>query len=529
MVKKKNRWLCAALGVSLVVTLSGCGKDKKADKAASSGEMPETLEIFAPLASHARSAGAKDANDMLPFQLMEELTGVHVEWQHPPEGAGEEKFNLLIASGSLPDMIVYNWRQVSGGARMYAEDDIIVPLQDLIDKNMPNLTAFNEERPDIKKQYTEDDGSIFYIPFIRADKELNVFLGPQIRRDWLDKLGLDVPANTDELYEVLKAFKTQDPNGNGQADEVPMTGSLMDNTAFGIGNLLWAFGTHYSFYVKDGEVRYGILDDRMEEGMEYIAKLYREGLIDVDFLINDRTKMDAKMMGDQSGFVFAFQPTMYSTNMNDGTRKVEGIPFLKGPHGDQNVFIPDYANSTIATSIAVTAANKNPEGSLKWLDSFFGGKGLEYMNFGKEGLTFNWEDGYPKLTDYLLNNPDGIDRISMCGMNLGAYDSTFPTLQDWRYYEQTLSDWGRNAIETWTNNADTSGILPPLSFTAEENEKINRVMTDVNTYASESLSKIVVGNEPVSFLGTVQNRVKEMGIEDVLKIYNDAYQRYMAR
>ena len=151
------------------------------------------------------------------------------------------------------------------------------------------------------------------------------------------------------------------------------------------------------------------------------------------------------------------------------------------------------------------------------------------MNFGKEGLTFNWEDGYPKLTDYVLNNPDGIDRMSMCGMNIGAYDSAFPTLQDWRYYEQTLSDWGRNAIETWTNNADTSGILPPLSFTAEENEQINRVMTDVKTYVSESLSKIVVGNEPVSFLSMVQNRVKEMGIEDVLKIYNDAYQRYMAR
>ena len=61
MVKKKNRWLCAALGVSLVVTLSGCGKDKKADKAASSGEMPETLEIFAPLGSHARSAAASEA------------------------------------------------------------------------------------------------------------------------------------------------------------------------------------------------------------------------------------------------------------------------------------------------------------------------------------------------------------------------------------------------------------------------------------------------------------------------------------
>ena len=59
--------------------------------------------------------------------------------------------------------------------------------------------------------------------------------------------------------------------------------------------------------------------------------------------------------------------------------------------------------------------------------------------------------------------------------------------------------------------------------------QINRVMTDVKTYVSESLSKIIVGNEPVSFLDTVRSRIREMGIEDVLMIYNDAYQRYMAR
>ena len=84
------------------------------------------------------------------------------------------------------------------------------------------------------------------------------------------------------------------------------------------------------------------------------------------------------------------QPGTYYSNMKDSGRKVTGVPhFAKNP-GMNNVYDQSYIEDVTGTAIAVTTANKNPSGSLKWLDNFFGGKGLEYMNFGEEGVSFVW-------------------------------------------------------------------------------------------------------------------------------------------
>lgn len=527
MLRKKACLLLSA--VMFICTTAGCGQKKEAAKYPSDGEIPKKLTIFANLGSHAKNAGAKSNNDITSFKLMEKKTGCHVEWTHPAAGAETEKFNLMIASGNLPDMIVYEWSTVPGGAKMYYEDDMILELGELIDKNMPNLKAFNTERPEVKKQYTNDDGKIYYIPFIRKDKELKVFLGPQIRKDWLLNLQLKEPKTTDELREVLRAFKTQDPNGNGKADEIPMSGIGFKSVTQGIGNLCWAFGTHYDFYIDGDSVKYGILEQSFTEALDYIRGLYEEGLIDKDFLLNDRSKMDAKVINNNVGFVYNYQPSNYYGTMNDGTRKIEGIEHLTGPHGDKKCYVPDYANDVTKMAAAITTANENPVGTAKWLDEFFGGKGLEYMNFGEEGKTFTWDNGYPRLTDNVLHNPDGKDTVGMLAKNISAYESQFPTLQDWRYYEQSLSPWGREAIDKWCNDTDISGILPPLSFTAEENNTITQIMSQVDTYVEENINKIVVGNQAIESIDEIRTSIKKMGIDKVLKIYNDAYKRYKKR
>lgn len=529
---KKVEWKgMACVVIAMMIFLAGCsGKETTAVVNSEDGQIPKTLTIFSGIGPYATKAGATSFNDTLPFQLMEELTGCHVEWIHPSAaGAVEERFNLMIASGNIPDAIVYGWQNVSGGAVKYLEDEIIIRLNELIDSSMPNLSAFMDERPDIAKQFINDQGEILYIPFIRKDAELKVYQGPQIRQDWLEKLGLEQPKTTDELYEVLKAFKTRDPNGNGETDEIPMSGVGFDNSGFGIGNLLGAFGTHHSFYVDNGKVKYGVMEERFEEGLRYISKLFSEGLIDIDYLLNDRDKVDAKVMNDQVGFLYSFQPGKFYNNMNDGERKVIGIPHVQGPYGDTNSYFADYGNDITGVSIAITTANENPSGTAKWLDNFFGGKGLEYMNFGKEGLTFEWIDDYPTLTDYLINNQEGKSKNDMLGLNLGAYESRFPTLQDWRYYEQILSDWGRDSINTWMDSVDTDGILPPLSFTEEESRTITQIMSQIQTYQSEEINKVLLGQKSIESMPDIQERIKGMGIDQVLEIYNDAYHRYEER
>lgn len=519
-MKKKQlvRLLCAGLSLSLMVgSTAGCAKKETTD-VQNNGDIPETLSIYTPLGIHAMQAGARSNNDIIPFQLMEELTGCHVEWVHPSSTAGEEAFTLMVASGDLPDMIVHNWSTVTGGVQSYIDEKVIIPLTSYIEDYMPSLKAFNEERPDVKKEYTLDNGEVYYIPFVRKDAPLRVYTGPQIRMDWLEKLNLEVPKTADELYEVLKAFKTQDPNGNGVADEIPLSAVGFEDQRWGLGWLSWSFGMPYDFYLKDGKIHYGALEDEFVNALAYMAKLYSEGLIDSDYLLNDRSKVDGKVLNDIVGVLYSFQPTNFANN----GKAVLGIPHLKGADGKSRSYHSDYASNTVSRSIAITTANKNPIGSAKWLDAFYSEKGSEYMNFGQEGVSFEWQDGYPKLIGPALD-PD------TKYLYLGTMESSFPALQDWRYYEQVLSEAGRTSIDTWAESGDISGIVPPVSFTDEETENITRVMSQVETYVLEAINKTITGNASVADFENAQEQIRSMGIESVLKNYNDAYVRYQKR
>lgn len=522
---KKRICLIMAAIISLSA-FTACGKKDNTEFNVQENGMPETLEIFAPLGGSAVKGGATSNNDIESFKLMEELTGCHVEWVHPASDGLDEQFNLLLASGKYPDVIVYGWKTIPGGPASYAEDGVILPLKDLIKENMPNLTAFNEANPDVKKEYSDDDGEIYYIPFIRGDERLKVFQGPQIREDWLEKLGLKIPKNTDELYEVLKAFKTKDPNGNGLNDEIPMTGMQFESESFGIGNLAWAFGTHYSFYLENGEVKYGMLEENFKEALSYISKLYKEGLIDVDYLLNDRQKMNAKVLNNQAGFLYSFQPNTFYASMNDG-RKITGMEHFTNKTGAKTCYNSAYSQTATNMHAVITTANKNPAATLKWLDAFFGEEGMMAMNFGKEGESYVMENGYPKFTDKIFNNPDK-DKDTMMGLTIGVKESTFPALQDWRYYEQTLSDWSVEAVNNWST-ADTSGILPPISFTSEESAKTTQIMSQINTYALENINKMVIGQVDIADFDAIKENIKKMGIDEVVEIYNTAYARYQNR
>lgn len=522
MKNNLKRAMLLMMALVMLVTMAGCGgKDEEATTVAE-GEMPEKLTVWASLGNLAAQAGAEDRGDILAYQLIEEKTGVEVEWICPSEIAQQEQFNLLIASGEYPDVINYFWGTIDGGAQQYVDDGVIVPLSDYLDY-MPNLSKYKEEKPAIVKQITDAEDQILYAPTLRKDDELTVYVGPAIRQDWLDKLGLEMPTNTDELYEVLKAFKTQDPNGNGQADEIPFTGILAEYPAFGIGNILWAFGTHYDFYLKDGKVVYGFLEDEMKEGLSYLSKLYAEGLIDPDYIINDEEKYDSKIMNDKSGFYYAIQPSKYYNNMNDGTRHIVAVPYFDG-----KCYNTMYNSNTGGAGAAITTANKNPSGTAKWLDYFYSDEATIITNFGKEGMTYNLEDGkYILDREYVFNNPNGLERKNVCAMSFIGATTDFTGFQLWDYYSQTLEPWGKDAIEVWNASADKSNILPKLSFTVEENRTLSKYMNDIKTYSAEVLNNIIVGRNDVESLAEAKATLEKMHIDEVLKVYNDAYARFL--
>ena len=161
-----------------------------------------------------------------PFLVnLEKESNVKVNWQivSSNDWADNQK-PVMLAGGesALPEVVL--------GFQTFSESDIInnveyfLPLEDLIEQYMPNLTKAFEEMPALKAISTSADGHIYSLPS-RMPKRPVACNVPVINVKWLENLGLEVPTTIDELENVLRAFKEQDANGNGDPnDEIPFTG-----------------------------------------------------------------------------------------------------------------------------------------------------------------------------------------------------------------------------------------------------------------------------------------------------------------
>ena len=137
-------------------------------------------------------------------------TGVEVTFIHPAQGQEQESFNLMFACNDLPDMIyAHGSRDYPGGPEKAISDGVIIRLNDVIADHAPNLNALFDQNSEWLKAAKTDTGTLYMFPFIRGDDYLMVFFGPQLRRDWLDQLGLEVPETLAEWEQVLTAFKSE--------------------------------------------------------------------------------------------------------------------------------------------------------------------------------------------------------------------------------------------------------------------------------------------------------------------------------
>ena len=94
-----------------------------------------------------------------------------------------------------------------GGPEKAIKDGVIIPLNDIFKEYCPNITKYLAENPDIDKMIKTDDGNYFAFPFIRGEDKLCYTVGGFVRQDWLEELGMEVPATVDEWHDVLTAFK----------------------------------------------------------------------------------------------------------------------------------------------------------------------------------------------------------------------------------------------------------------------------------------------------------------------------------
>jgi putative aldouronate transport system substrate-binding protein len=466
--------------------------------------------------------------------------------------------NAMLVSGEYPDLLYFDWTQYSGGAMAGVEDGVIVPISEIPEykEKVPNWFKVIEENDEVRRAVTQDDGSIVTFCHWEPNIARSAYWGYAIRKDWLDRLGLAVPTTVDEAYAVLKAFKEQDANGNGDPnDEIPFSCCNWWGTAHpGFDTLAAAFSLKVNVMYRDpqaGKITYWTEYNNGENFKAYVEtmrKWYEEGLIDEEFVSQKYDGWTAKITGDKVGMFFCFPDSVGSwedsikQTLKDNAYGnpddvcIYGLVPLKGIDGVPYTYDNDNAMVSFAganqPTVITTAAVKNGhiEKCLELLNYLYSEEGSELNNWGVEGVSYTKDaDGTHHWTEAVTNDPD-------YGMADAVFKYALPTLGGWPK-AMSYEAWGSmnlvvpDQITTHKNYAlsDTSLDIPSFALNAEEQETYSRIITDVNTAVSEVYLSVITGKKDVAELDALLAQVKSMGIGDAVAAYQSAYDRYMSR
>lgn len=457
------------------------------------------------------------------WKAIEEKTNVKLNWQLIPTQVKDEQFNLIMTSGDLPDiMAFYEGKSGFSSVNKFGSQGAFLPLEDLIEEHAPNLKKAILDDKSVKEALVASDGHIYYIPMLSA---LNAARGWFIRYDWLEKVNKDVPTTTDELYDVLVAFRDQDPNENGLKDEIPMVFRRRgDDSFYNLGALSYAFDADTSWVVRDGKVEFGPAEEQYKDFLEYIAKLYDEKLIDQEILTRTGNARNDLFGKNVAGCIHDWFAS--TASLNDSLS--DEIPSINLRH----IAPPIASASTPYTRIqmskvradggwSISHSNPDPVATIKMMDFLFSEEGSKLVNFGVEGDTYNMVNGKPVYTEKITNNPERGFHESLVTNGL---QWKIGLQQDIEYEKQFANEIATEARIDYMDNYIIDEF-PTLSFTEEERMIIDDKFSQIKLYTAEMSAKALVGGIKVSDYDKVFSKLDSMGLNEVKAIYQAAYDR----
>lgn len=506
----------AVLAGTLAFGVLGCGQDEAAQDGVGN-KLTYWVRLHPNIATSVTNFGET------PFaKAYSEKTGISVEYIHPAQGQEAESLNLLIASGELPDIIETDW--LSRDPESSIEKKTILPLNDLIESDAPNLKKFLSENPDIDKEVQTDSGNYYVFPFIRNGEKLLSTAGFIMRKDWLDELGLQAPETIEEWETVLTAFKEQ------KGATCPFVGGT-----YHLQFLTGAFGVGYDFYIDNGEVKYGCLQDGFGEYLETMNRWYQNGLIDKNFAVMETDYITTNMLNGGGGASFGAGGgqlgVWLTTAKNNGDTAYE-LTAVKYP-AEEKGQMPAFSNKQWPYSplngAAITGQSKNPQLAAQFLDYSYSEEGSMLNNFGIEGESYEMVDGQPQYTELITNNPDQLPMAQILTMYVRA-SGEGPFVQDERYIEQYYQEPSqKEALVIWGENEGEKTSMPQLTLTQDELTEYNRIMTDFETFRDENIISFIIGSRPIEEFDAFVQECKDKNIERAIEIRQAAYDRFLAR
>ena len=548
----KNKFLKTSallmVAVMAAASLAGCGQEKA--PAASSEAAGTNQEASAPAEeAPAEFTYPMEGNPTITYWMelngnvaanyssmedtafgknLQAATGVDIEYEHPAVGQTAEQFNLKLAGATLPDIMEYSWLGYSGGPAAAIDDEVIIPLNDVIDQYMPNFKAWLAANPEIDKMIKTDEGVYYCVPFIRGGDTLLTSMGLMLRGDWLEELGLEVPTTIAEWEEVLTAFKEK-KGATAPFSYQYASGGLTNNNPFA-----YAYGVCRQFYIgDDGKVHYGAIEEGYKEYLMTMNKWMEAGLIDVDLATLTGDQVAAKVTSGAAGASFGYCGSALGTWTNAGKSSNEAFTLVAAPYPTTvEGATPEMGqmdNNYIGTgSAAITTSCENVEAAARLLDYAFSEAGNMLYNFGEEGASYTMVDGKAVYTEDILANPNLSIAHAMSGYIRANYNGPFVQSEEYaaQYYQL---DTQKEALKLWSSTNMAKHRIPPTTPTVDESSEQAQILGEITTYRDEMTLKFILGDLSFDEWDNYVAQIEKMGIDRVLEIQNAALDRYNSR
>ena len=457
------------------------------------------------------------------FKKMEEMSNIHMDFILVPQQAVNERKSLAFASNDLPDVFLKVGLTPQEEV-LYGEQGLLKPIEKLLPNYAPNLTKLMKENPIIRKTITQPGGHIYSMPYINEiprDMTGKIWFN----KKWADKLGIPVPQSTEDLYKALKAFKQKDFNGNLKADEVPLSfaGLVHFNYLLGSWGIL---RDNTDVFVNDNKkVVYVPSEEGYKEALKFYNKLYSEKLLDNESFTLTVQQQKAKGSGNEE---------MLGAFMSAGAFLIVGearnsdyvvLPALKGPKGDR-MWIK--FNTINRGPFAITKVNKYPEATIRWMDWLYSEEGGFMARMGVENI--NWK----------MNSNGTWERIIAQGMDVSSAQgksTPFPGLNAFPMYTPVSMVLKEKEAKPLSGiiNRETEKLMPylrqvypPVYLLENDQKRIASLLADLKPYVDQMMVKFISGDAKIdSEWDNYVNTLKKMGVEEYVKLYQQAYDIYL--
>lgn len=484
-----------------------------------------TLTFWWPQAKDLGELSSPGESELI--QYLEEITNVHIDWIVPANGSEETAYQLLYTSDEMPDIVMQSRSPMlvyRNGQDAAIDDGYFVDLNDYLDC-MPNYLAFLDTQPEYKTMVVTDTGKreAMYQSFYRpCETECGIVL----RKDLLDKAGLDVPVTYDDWHTVLTAFKEM-------GVYAPLY--LMNNGATTYNEWSAGFGVAQGFYAENGTVKFGAIEEGWKEYLTLMQNWYAEGLLDPDFMARtgSRTDKDTELLySDNIGVWYDWTTRCDANYVQRGAQNPEFLALGVLPPKKNADDVTHLRCNDVRTSArySISATSKHPDIAVRWLDLFYNWDIAQDANYGMDdGRSFNYgEDGKRYLnSEFRYNNPEGVSSSAF----FAKYGFKDPPLRIQDFQQDIFLPLQRQSMENWTaESAKDDWDMPSnLTMSAEESNTYNMVMADVTTFVNENAVQFITGAKSFDEWDAYVETIRGMGIDEVTAIEQAALDRYLSR